>query len=187
LKKVKSALEIALEKTKDQAPAEDADREDKGERSKYIKAAVSLARSFLQEEINKEKVKENISRYPSEVQKESLDSFVQEIINNMNLSSTPRVLDATTYLYGDEKTKKLCNEAQKLYEQFWEQKEERKAKLQETIEESMRNEFAHKGIKGKAIKGFNIKRTKKWQEFSAQIEEEFKHLMENFRKELLKQ
>ena len=63
MKKIKSSLEIALEKL-GQEVKESREELEKFNEEKYLKAAASLGNSFLEGKTNKERAQETINSYP---------------------------------------------------------------------------------------------------------------------------
>jgi len=113
MEKMKSALEIALERSKVLDGSAKKEIEEI-EQQQYIKAAASLGRSFLQGKESIEKIKESIMNYPEKSRGTALKAFLQEITGEMNLANTPAVLKAVAILKDDEKTRQACAEADKL-------------------------------------------------------------------------
>ena len=184
MKKMKSALEIALERS------EGLDRNIKkelqeAEQQKYLKAARVLGRSFLQEKTRKEAIKESIMRYPEESREPALKAFLDEITSKMNLTNTPLVLPAVTFLKDDAKTRQACTEVEKLYRQYILKTKERAAKLQENIEKATFKKMDREGIKGTALAGFNIKHLEQWKKIAEQLQEEYKKILQSFRAEII--
>jgi hypothetical protein len=183
MEKMKSALEIALERTKS---LEDNLKKElkEAEQQKYVKAARILGRSFLQGKTNKEAIKESIMRYPEEYREAALKAFLDEAAGAMDLTNTPLVLQAITFLTGDAKIKQACTEAEKLYRQYILKLKERSAELQQNLGAAMLKKLSREGIKGSALAGFNIKHLKQWKEAVAQLQEEYRNIVQAFRAEI---
>ena len=128
--KMKSALEIALEKAKTQYRWKNT--LDEIEQKKYVRAAATLGNSFLQGKVKQEGVKESILRYPERYRKAAITSFIKQITGEMNFENTPKILQAISYLIEDDTRINACKEAEKLFYQYMAQLKENFSRLQET-------------------------------------------------------
>jgi hypothetical protein len=180
MKKVKSALEIALEKTK-QFKKEGEGELEGLESEKYIKAALFLSRSFLQGKIDPPRVQEKLSRYPEKHRAAGVNAFLEEMWGNLNLKNTPQVLEMIALLSSDERITLACEEIKKISEQHQQQIKEKKAKLRETSAETLRQKYTTAGIGGSALAGFNIKHLEDWKDIAAQAEGRYQQALEGFR------
>lgn len=179
-KKMKSALEIALEKSK-KIKQDNKKNLDESEQEKYVKAAAILGNSFLQGKVKKEEVRGSINRYPERHRKAAIASFIGKITEEMTLTNTPGILQAIVHLKEDDDTRNACEEAKKLFYQYKKQLEERFNQLQENAAKSLRKRLEKEGIKGSAIASFNIKNLKEWKEASTQVQKEYTAILESFR------
>ena len=95
--RIKSALELALEKTGKQQK-EAGEGAAFNEEQEYIKAAAVLGRSFLQGKAGKEEIGEKLERYPQQSRAAALRAFIAELPLNMNMNNTPLILEAIQFL-----------------------------------------------------------------------------------------
>ncbi|HHT46897.1 MAG TPA: hypothetical protein GX004_06345 [Firmicutes bacterium] len=184
--KMKSALEIALEKAK-KISLEEKKTPDDIEQKKFMKAAAFLGNSFLQGKVEKKEVRESILRYPEKYRKAAIASFIEQITEEMDLENTPKILQAITYIEEDEYIRNACRETEKLYHQYRKMMKEKLSQLQESTSRFLRKRLEREGIKGSAVANFNIKKRKEWKEASAQIQKEYREILERFRSSLFKQ
>lgn len=177
MKKIKSALELALEKTKDIKM----DRGDAREmdQQQYIKAAMALSRSYLQGKISKEQVKEKIERYPEEIRDKAKKAFIDELFRGIELDNTLRALEAFSVLREDEQARNVRAEIEKLYHYYLKQLKEAIKEIQENAGYFMRKKLSREGINGSALLGFNIKHLEQSEKVSARIKEEYKNILTN--------
>jgi thioredoxin-like negative regulator of GroEL len=178
--RIKSALELALEKIETQQKEAGEGEAFDGERE-YIKAAAVLGRSFLQGKSGKEEIREKLQRYPEQSRAAALRAFIAELSLNMNMNNTPLILEAIQFLKKDEQTRDVCAAAAKLYHQYRRRMEENLSSLEETTSRAQQKKLERTGIRGKAIASFNLKGLAAWQETQRQIEEEYSGVMESFR------
>ncbi|RJX23255.1 MAG: hypothetical protein C4554_11360 [Dethiobacter sp.] len=183
MEKMKSALEIALERSKS---LDNNLQKEVGEveQQKYVKAARALGRSLLQGKINKEGIRESMLRYPQESREAALKAFLDEATKGMDVTNTPLVLQAVTFLKDDAKTRQACAEVEKIYRRYILEIKERVTELQENTGKLMREKLAGEGIKGSALVGFNIKHLGQWKEAAVRLQEEYGKIVQGFRAEL---
>ncbi len=184
--KMKSALEIALEKAK-KLNTDGKNTLDEIEQKKYVRAAATLGNSFLQGKVKQEGVKESILRYPERYRKAAITSFIKQITGEMNFENTPKILQAISYLIEDDTRINACKEAEKLFYQYMAQLKENFSRLQENTTKLLRKKLEREGIRGSAIADFNIRNSKEWKETSAQLQKEYGAIIENFRSAVLKE
>jgi hypothetical protein len=186
LAKMKSALEIALEKAK-KLNTDGKNALDEIEQKKYVRAAATLGNSFLQGKVKQEEVKESILRYPEKHHKAAIASCIKQITGEMNFENTPEILQAISHIIEDDASLDACKEAEKLFYQYMAQLKERFSRLQENTTKLQRKKLEREGIRGSAIADFNIRNTKEWKETSAQLQKEYGAIIENFRSAVLKE
>ena len=182
--RIKSALELALEKTGKQQK-EAGEGAAFNEEQEYIKAAAVLGRSFLQGKAGKEEIGERLERYPQQSQATALRAFIAELSLNMNMNNTPLILEAIQFLIKDVQTREACAAAAKLYHQYRRRLEESLSSIEETTARAQQKKLERSGIRGKAIAGFNLKGLPAWQEIQRQIEEEYGKVLESFRRAVI--
>lgn len=178
--RIKSALELALEKIEKQQK-EAGEGAAFNEEQEYIKAAAVLGRSFLQGNAGKEEIGEKLQRYPEQSRAAALRAFIAELSLNMNMNNTPLILETIQFLKKDERTRDVCAAAEKLYHQYRRRLEESLSSLEETTARAQQKKLERTGIKGDAIAGFNLKGLAAWQETQRRLEEEYSGVLQSFR------
>lgn len=182
MRKIKSALDLAMEKT---AHLKDAKKsEGTGEQYQYINAASALARSFLRGKVGKEQVEESIIRYPQEVRDASVKTFLLEVSEGISFSNCLRVADVAQALRGeDHRVRHSCEELRKLHESYRQKLDASRRQLEERVGKIELKKLRNKGIGGTAVGGVNIGKLPSWKNLSSQIEQEFREIYENLLKE----
>ena len=178
--RIKSALELAMEKLNNQEK-KDSEGVTFDKTQEYVKAAVILGRSFLQGKTAKEEIGEKLSRYPGHSRDAAVQTFIGELVAKMTLENTPMVLDAVRYLRKDGQTEENCAAAEQLYRQFSHIREKKLDLLTQATAQKQRDQLFHEGIRGSAIAGFNVKDTAIWQQARAEMEEEYSQALQSFR------
>lgn len=164
--KIKSAAEIALEKTKHYT----ADAEDKIENKfgEYIKAAGVLAVSLLNNNTEPEKIREAVDRYPDGAREPALKTILRSFSEGINYGNTPAVIEAIRCLTEDEVLLKACDDVDTLYRDF-------QSKVKESDQSDdrfAREKLTSEGIRGSAIHSINTDISRQ-QNISSQLEEEY--------------
>jgi|LSQX01.2.fsa_nt_gb hypothetical protein len=173
MKKIKSSLELALEKLQRQGKSEGGEQKD-FQFTKYEKAAGALARSFLEGTIEKEQVKQRISRYPQEAHNKAIAAFLKEGAKQVGLGQCEPFLKLCLSLAQEDKELqqvtadllKICQDYQEKYTLLH---NDEGAKIKQKIAEKL----AEEGYRGSAIAGYNLEASPAWQQ-----------VRENLRKEL---
>ncbi|MGI5823304.1 MAG: hypothetical protein ACOX6Z_05095 [Dethiobacteria bacterium] len=186
MEKMKSALEIALEKAKKLGGRDKKDTTGLKNR-KYIQAALSLGNSFLQGKTGAEKIKESLGRYPAESQEEARETFLKAITAEMNLANTPQILKAVRLLKEETGVQAACTEVKKYHQQLLQQLKEKKAALQESSFEPLLEKMGLTGLRGSALAGFNTQHLPGWEETKTQLLTGYEEQLHNFRKNIFKQ
>jgi predicted PP-loop superfamily ATPase len=183
VKKMKTALEIALEKTK--SLEKEKEGLDELENQKYIRAALSLGRSFLENKVEKESVLEGFSKYPGKSRPAVLNAFVKEMLDKFSLGNTPKILEVITLLSNDERVLQACEEAKRIYQQYQHEFNKKAASMRKTIHDSLQQKYTAAGISGSAIAGFNVKQLGHWEKVAAEAEREYRQAQQSFYQVLL--
>ncbi len=185
MKKIKSSLEIALERMgKVQTNREELEKID-GE--KYLKAAASLGSSLLEGKTSREQIGESINRYPQEIRGKVFNTLANRLMEGVALANTEAVLEAIAFLTDNEEIKKICRETLGLFQQHLDQLKEKKAALLENLYPVLKERFAKEGFQGSALAGFNISGTRQWQETAWQFEQDFQALIKSFKDNLIRE
>ncbi|NLJ56456.1 MAG: hypothetical protein GX334_05320 [Firmicutes bacterium] len=183
MEKMKSALEIALEKAKKMgSPDKKGDRE--LESQKYIQAALSLGSAFLQGKIGAEKIVENLRRYPEESREAAREAFLGAITKEMDLANTPQILDAVLLLQKDAGVQAACTTLKTFHQQLQQQLQTQKAALQANSFEPLLEKMGLTGLGGSALVGFNTQHLPGWEETKAQLLADYEEQLQHFRKAL---
>ncbi len=185
MKKIKSSLEIALEKIGE--VQENREELEKLNHEKYLKAASSLGNSFLENKINKEQLAESIHRYPESIREKALRIFIARLVEGINPSNTMGILEAITFLTDDAHIKKTCQKTAGLFQQYLEGVAKKKATLQEKLRHILEDKLAQEGFRGSALAGFNITGTEQWQKTAALLEAEYNTILKDFKETILQQ
>lgn len=185
MKKIKSSLEIALERL----GGVQTDREEleKLNEEKYLKAAASLGSSLLEGKTNKEQVGESMGRYPQEIRGKAFHTLTNRLMEGMSLANTIEVLEAITFLTDNMEVKKICKDTFRSFQQHLDQLREKEADLLENLSPILKKELAEEGFQGTALAGFNISETRQWQEALAQFDNNYKAMIKGFREKLIKE
>ncbi len=185
MEKIKSAFELALEKTASEKNMEEPDKEKEeikeAEVGKYLKAAAVLGRSFLQGKSKKEEILEAFGRYPDEAREKAEETFLEEITAGMNLDNAPEILEAITSLKKNEEAQKTCSDLQHCYESYRAELQEQLKELQKNAGSVMLQMLEQRGISGSAISGYNVKKLEQYEEITSQIEKKYMNAVEDFR------
>lgn len=173
--RIKSALELAMEKIKGQHQGPVNGEEE------YIKAAKVLGRTFLQGKTGKEELREKMERYPEKSRDSALLALIGELNSKMNLDNTPHILETMQYLRQDEKMRRACAAAEELYHRYRGLLEASLTQLEEDSTQWQLKKLSQDGIRGSAIDGFNLEGLPAWQETRKKIEEEYAGALQDFR------
>lgn len=146
MKKIKSALEIALEKIGE--VEENRNELEKLDHEKYLKAASSLGSSFLENKIKKEQLAESIRRYPEGIREKALRVFIARLVEGITPANTMRILEAITFLTDDAHIKKICQKTAVLFQQYLEDVVKKKTALQEKMRLILEEKLAREGFRG---------------------------------------
>ncbi len=180
MKKIKSATEIALEKTKEYAQASN-DTETADENREYLKAAEVLAASLLENKTAPEKAVEALEKYPDKAKDAVTELFFQQFADGINFKNTPTVLHVLKHLAQDEALLNACNEVNQIYEEYEQKMEQEKQKTAEENSQMMLQQLAQEGIKGNAIYKVNVRESDLYQSVCEPLEEEYNRQLSGFR------
>jgi hypothetical protein len=180
MKKIKSALEIALEKTKGMEPKEEGELNEI-ENQKYIKAALSLSRSYLENKIEKESLQEGFSNYPEKSRPAILEAFIEEALDKFSLENSLQVLEVITLLSSEERVLLACEKAKRIYEMYRHELNKKIAEIQEKVRDTLQKKYTAAGIGGSAIAGFNLNQPEQlWADVATEAERGYLHAQQDF-------
>ncbi|NLA04534.1 MAG: hypothetical protein GX881_02315 [Firmicutes bacterium] len=183
VKKIKSALELAMEQTADlkNLPKEDPGLEDEP----YLKAAALLAKSFLEQQSAPDKSAETIERYPGGAREKAARIFLETITAEMKPAHCRRV--AAAYRRLDPGQVSAAVEA---VEELGRKYEEEDREMQRRIDkEPLRTRFLeplHRaGIGGTALEGVNPERSPLWRDQLKRPAKEYEPQLAALKEQLL--
>ena len=182
MKKIKSSLEIAMEKF---GVVRGNDKElEKLDEEKYLKAAATLGNSFLEKKTGAEQIRETLERYPENIRSETKNIFAARLMEALSPSNTRELLEAISFVKDDQETKNICIEALAsfLELQDWLQKE--KAEHDAQARSTMLVDLAREGFRGSALAGLNIRDAKKWREKTETFSMEYDKIIDKFKKQI---
>ena len=165
MEKIKSALDLAMERTADLEAIKEIVKENpESEHGPYLKASSLLAESFLKGGTALEKVIATINRYPESVREKAACTFLLSAAAEMKLENCAEVAAAYRHFRRGEESG-LVEDLEKLDRDFQEQLR----KLREEVESGKYRELLleplyRDGISGTALAGVNPERSPWWQE-----------------------
>ncbi len=163
--KIKSALELAMERTADLEGIKSAAGEPAGsEYERYLKAALLLADSFLKKESTADKIFQAVDRYPAGAQKEAIHILLKKIVAGMTVENISETA-AFCRRYSSGGKKSLIKEIEALGRSYREQMQ----RLHSEAESGEHREqpsacLQQEGISGSAVAGVNLERSPWWRE-----------------------
>ncbi len=180
MKKIKSAAELALEKTKTYAHASK-DTETSDENREYLKAAEVLAASLLDNKTAPEKAVEALEKYPDKAKVAVTKLFFQKFADGINFKNTPAVLRVLKHLAQDEVLLNTCTEVNQIYEEYDQKMEQKKQNAADENSRMMLQKLAQEGIKGTAIYKVNVRESDFNESVCKPLEEEYNRQLSGFR------
>ena len=183
MKKIKSSLELAMEKLGEMQ--ESREELEKFDEEKYLKAAVHLGNSFLQGKTNKEQVAETIQNYPASIRKKARQAFIANLVGVMDLINTREILEAVSFVGDDNKTREICMETADVFQKFIDRLKADKATLENNTRSALAEELTREGWQGSALAGFNIMNTDQWQEKSTALAAEYIEITNKFKEAII--
>jgi hypothetical protein len=183
MEKIKSARELAMERTAD---LKDTYQESPGsEYEPYFKASSLLADSFLKKQSTLERVIETISRYPDGARDEATRIFLEKIVAGMELEHCPVVASAFRH-YRAAQESKLVDALEELDRKYREEVQELLAQAKDGQYAAQLLEPLHQaGISGSALAGVNLERSPRWQEKLSSLEAGFESQLALLKEQLL--
>ena len=182
MKKIKSSLELAMEKLGDmQENKEDLEKFDE---EKYLKAAAHLGNSFLNGKTDKEQVAETLHTYPKGIQEKARRAFMTRLTASIDLTNIQEVLEAVSFIGDNDKIRKICEQTAAVFQEFTGRLLENKTMLEKNSRSSMTEELAKQGFFGSALAGLNIGDSRQWQEKSAAFAAEYMEIVKKFKDEI---
>lgn len=183
--KIKSAMEIALERSRSIEAISDREARELEARP-YRVAGRALAERYLQGELTVADIEAQLKRQPEDFYSVAAGAFLEEILARMNLENTGRVLEAVAHQRPDPITGKWVAEVRKAHGRYQEQFAAEVRKAQAEFAARRRQDLARAGIKGTALKGFPFEGSAAYQRVRQQANEVYRPVVEQFRQFLLK-
>ncbi|NLX90851.1 MAG: hypothetical protein GXZ07_04595 [Firmicutes bacterium] len=184
MKKIKSSLEIALEKVGQ--VTESREELEKFNDEKYLKAAASLGNSFLEGKTNKERAKETISSYPEGIREKAWRTFILRVAEGVSPANITKVLETITFLTDNTEVKKICGDTFELFKHHLDRLHEKKAELEKEMHPILEEQLDREGFRGSALAGFNISQTEPWQRAVLEFDNHYQEMLKDFREKLSK-
>lgn len=184
--KIKSARELAMERTGDLEMIKDLAKGSAGaDREPYLKASSLLAGSFLDNESSLEKVAATVGRYPEGAREAAVRIFLQEITNAMDPDNIEKVAAAYRH-YRSGREDNLIEELGKTAQDFEDQVRELREELEKGTYLEQHLEHLHsEGISGSALAGANLERSPWWKEQLARFNASSAPEINRLKKQLL--
>ncbi len=186
MEKIKSARELAMERTGDLKMIKDiAGATSESEHEPYLKASSLLAGSFLNQDTDLEKVVSTINRYPGEARVKAIGIFLKEIITGMNLNNSKNVAAACRH-YCTRMENSPIKAVESIGDTFQGEVEKLQVRVEKGKQGNQTLERLHReGVGGSAVAGANLERSPWWKEQLANLAASFAPELENLKKQLL--
>ena len=175
MEKIKSALEIALEKTAHlkRATAEEIRRQKEED-------IVILANGVVQKYLRAEyKLKDLASASERHPEKELMSQALwEQLVAAISLEKCDNVLECLEFLAKDkEDVKQAAAKAREISEEFYLEKNNRLHVLSDRVEQGIRQELSQQGISGNSIE-IDVESTPQWQQGFHELEALFQARLE---------
>jgi hypothetical protein len=175
MEQIKSALEIALEKTAHLARASDEEI-----RRKKVEELSILANGVVQKYLRGESKLKDLSNASTRHQDRDLMSRAvwEQLVAAIVLEKCDNVLEGLEFLASDkEDIKKVTAKARKISEEFYLEKDKQLSVMTAKMEQSVRQELAQQGISGSSIE-IVMESTPQWQQSFHELEAFFQSKLE---------
>ncbi len=175
MEQIKSALEIALEKTAHIKRASDEEIRRKKEEDLSILAG-GVVRKYLRGESKLKDLSNASARHP---ERELMSrSIWEQLVAAVVLEKCDNVLEGLEFLASDkEEVKKVAAKVGEINEEFCLEKDNRLSVLSDKMEPSIRQELAQQGISGSSIE-IVMESTPQWQQCFHELEALFQAKLE---------
>ncbi len=184
--RIKSAAEIAMEKTAGLASPENAPSAAE-QYSEYIKAAGIMATSVAAGKTDLDKLQETMGKYPTGARQPVAEKMFTVFADEINMENTSRLLEAIRILAPDDQTLlRACADVEKIYNKTNQTVKEELSNLNSP--EMQKKILAEEQIKGSAIYQAKIKHHKPDKPYvPANLEEDYLTQISGFRSFLAEQ
>ena len=167
MEQIKSALEIALEKTAHlkRASAEEIRRQKEED---LVILASGVVQKYLRGEYKLKDLASASERHP---EKELMSQALwEQLVAAISLEKCDNVLEGLEFLARDKETvKQVTAKAREISEEFYLEKNKRLHVLSDRIEQSIRQELSQQGISGSSIE-IDVESTPQWQQSFHELE-----------------
>ena len=182
-KKIKSALELAMEQT---AGLKELHRESPGEQFEpYFKAAALLANSFLKGQSTAEKIADTIGRYPEGAREKASRILLENILAAMKPNHGAAAAGIYRRFRGPQE-KPLLEGLEGLERKYQEKLVEAQGRADQGLyQKELLGPLNRDGISGSALDGVNLERSPWWQEYLQGLAEEFQPMLDRLKEQLL--
>lgn len=164
VEKVKSALDIALERSRNLA-GEAVDSQ-LFERQQYRAVGESMARSILSSGWEESGVEKQLEQYQGEARELIEKTAALALVRSISLSNYEYILGVIARLRSDADSEKHLEEAWALCNQVNDAYLEEEKAFKQRWDETRRNELAAQGIRGTSIAAFNFRAAPEWRNIS---------------------
>ena len=175
MEQIKSALEIALEKTANlkRASAEEIRRQKEED---LVILASGVVQKYLRGEYKLKDLASASERHP---EKELMSQALwEQLVAAISLEKCDNVLEGLEFLVRDkEAMKQVTAKAREISEEFYLEKNKRLHVLSDRIEQSIRQELSQQGISGSSI-DIDVELTSQWQQGFHELEALFQTRLE---------
>lgn len=183
VKKIKSALELAMDRT---ASLKDGEHSEPGEEfESYYKAAALLAKSFLEQPAALDKSAETINGYPQGAKEKAARIFLENITGAAGPADSLHVAAAYRKLHPGGAAKAV-EAAEALGREY----DKKIAELQsratgEPLRTELLEPLHRAGFSGSALASVNLERSQPWRDQLKKLAEEYEHQLADLKAELL--
>ena len=175
MEQIKSALEIALEKTAHlkRASAEEIRRQKEEE---LVTLATGVVQKYLRGEYKLKDLASASERHP---EKELMSQVLwEQLVGAVSLEKCDNVLEGLEYLAKDkEAVKQVTAKAREIGEEFHLETNKRLNAMRDKIEQSIRQELSRQGISGSSIE-IEAESTQQWRQSFQELEALFQARLE---------
>lgn len=159
--KVKSALEIALERSKKVAAK--AGETHEWEEQQYRVAGENMARRYLKGEVGTWDFQSQLERYQGRAREAVEKAASVSLARELSLENYGKLLDGIAALRPDEAARHWIEEARRACAQFEGELAQEEKEAAARWAKQQAEELARAGISGTAIAGFNFRAAPEWQ------------------------
>lgn len=165
MEKIKSSKELAMEKT---AALGDPAKSAGFTGEQYIKAAQTLAGSYMAGSNSLDRIMEIIDRYPGSFQKQAIEAFLQKVTAAMAPENCGRAAEAWLKMAPGGQKRDTAEAVKELAGRHHDMLAAARVEL-ETDRDAMLEDLRRAGIGGSAVAGVNLERSAYWKRKSDEI------------------